>query len=365
MFKREGRSGNKNNPYKKPFGKKEFGTGGGSERKPFGKRDSEKPEDSEKRPFRRTDSDNKTNSGKRPFRRRDSENTGGSERRQFRRNEFEPARRERSSSGGRIRFKLYIEYEGTRYSGWQVQQNAKSVQGKILEAAEKVFGTRDIEIKGSGRTDSGVHALCQIAHLETATMLGPEIIRMKLNDELPADINILEVEKTSPNFHARHDAISRSYIYQISRRRSAFGKSLVWWIKDKLNVEKMINAAEHFKGMHDFASFADKDEAEKSTKVLLNNIEIAEEGDLIIIKITASHFLWKMVRRIVGALVEIGRGNLNANDIEQFLNKYSNEPAKYTAPPSGLYLAKVCYSEKELEEEITPFISINSYKVKR
>jgi len=285
----------------------------------------------------------------------------------FRKKEFDKkeSRPVRSSSAGRMRFKLYIEYEGTRYSGWQIQQNAKSVQGKILEAAEKVFNTRDIELKGSGRTDSGVHALCQVAHLETSTMLGPEIIRMKLNDELPADINILEVEKTSPQFHARHDAISRSYIYQISKRRSAFAKPFVWWIKDRLDVEKMKSAAERLTGMRDFASFSDKDDEEKSTKVLLKELTITEEGDLIVIKITASHFLWKMVRRIVGVLAEIGRGNLNANDIDRFLSKYTNEPAKFTAPPSGLFLAKVCYSEKELVDEFNPFISVNSFRSKK
>ena len=130
------------------------------------------------------------------------------------------------------RFKLYIEYEGTRYSGWQMQKNSKSVQGKLYEAAEKIFKGERMEIYGSGRTDAGVHALCQVAHLDVKTMIAPEIIRMKLNDELPADISVLEVEKTHPKFHARHDAIRRSYIYQISRRRTAFGKPFVWWIKD-------------------------------------------------------------------------------------------------------------------------------------
>ena len=109
-----------------------------------------------------------------------------------------------------MRFKLYIEYEGTRYSGWQVQKNVRTVQGKLLEAAEKIFKNQKVDIQGSGRTDAGVHALCQVAHLEVKSVLAPEIIRMKFNDELPPDINILEVEKTNPKFHARHVAISRS-----------------------------------------------------------------------------------------------------------------------------------------------------------
>ena len=135
------------------------------------------------------------------------------------------------------RFKLYIEYEGTRYSGWQRQQNAKTIQGALINAGTEIFKTSVIDLQGSGRTDSGVHALCQVAHLDVKTMLAPEIIKMKFNDLLPYDINILEVQKINSNFHARHDAVSRSYIYQVSRRRTAFGKNYVWWIKDNLNFD--------------------------------------------------------------------------------------------------------------------------------
>lgn len=260
------------------------------------------------------------------------------------------------------RFKLYIEYEGTRYSGWQMQKNSKSVQGKLYEAAEKIFKGEKIEIYGSGRTDAGVHALCQIAHLDVKTVLAPEIIRMKLNDELPADINILEVEKAHPKFHARYDAMSRSYLYQISRRRTSFGKPFVWWIKDNLNFDKMKKASKLFIGMHDFASFADKDDEEKSTKVLIEDIEMKEEGDLILIRIIGSHFLWKQVRRMVGVLVEIGRGNLTENDIKYFLEHKSPTPAKYTAPPSGLFLEKVIYPSDKLERDFSATIRINSKK---
>lgn len=267
--------------------------------------------------------------------------------------------------GKKARFKLYIEYEGTRYSGWQIQQNAKSVQGKIIEACEKLFGYQQVEFKGAGRTDSGVHALCQVAHLEVRTMLAPEILKMKLNDELPADINILEIEKADYKFHARHDAVSRSYIYQISKRRTAFGKSFVWWIKDKLNVEKMKNAAGLFVGMHDFASFSDKDDLEKSTKVLVQDVQLKEEGDLILVRIIGSHFLWKMVRRIIGVLVEVGRGNLDEKDIEKFLTTESKEPAKYTAPPSGLFLEIVYYTKEKTNEAVKSFISIDSFKGSR
>lgn len=248
------------------------------------------------------------------------------------------------------RFKLFIEYDGTRYSGWQAQSNAKTIQGKLIEATMKVFGESFIDLQGSGRTDSGVHAIEQVAHLDVQTMLASEIIKMKLNDELPSDINILRVEKSDLNFHARHSAQYRVYLYQISKRRTAFAKNYVWWIKDKLDFETMKIAAEKFIGMHDFISFADKDAEDKSTKVLIYKIEMQEDKDLILIRIIGSHFLWKMVRRIVGILVEIGRGKKSLSDIEFYLNNNSEEPKKFTAPPSGLFLEKVVY-EKYLDRE--------------
>jgi tRNA pseudouridine38-40 synthase len=258
------------------------------------------------------------------------------------------------------RFKLYIEYEGTRYSGWQMQKNSKSIQGKILEIAEKIFKGERIEIYGSGRTDAGVHAICQVAHLDVRTMLAPEIIRMKLNDDLPADISIIEVEKANPKFHARHDAESRSYVYQISRRRTAFGKPFVWWIKEELNFEKMNKAGKLFIGMHNFVSFADRDDTEKSTKVLIEDVVLKEAGDLILIRIIGSHFLWKQVRRMVGVLVEIGRGKMTDKDIKYFLEHESPTPAKYTAPPSGLFLESVIYEGENISKEFGSLIDINS-----
>ncbi|MDT3695114.1 MAG: tRNA pseudouridine(38-40) synthase TruA [Ignavibacterium sp.] len=257
------------------------------------------------------------------------------------------------------RYKLYIEYEGTRYSGWQKQENAKTIQGTIIKAAKEVFGDDFIDLQGSGRTDSGVHAICQVAHLDAKTILAPEIIRIKLNDLLPHDINILEVEKASKEFHARHDAKSRSYLYQISRRRTAFGKNFVWWIKDELDFKKMESAAKLFLGMNNFASFSDDEPEEKSTKVLIDDIQLKEDGDLILIRITGSHFIWKMVRRIAGVLAEVGRGRKSEKDILFYLNNRTNEPVKFTAPPSGLFLEMVTYSNEPIEKELAAFIKLS------
>ena len=246
------------------------------------------------------------------------------------------------------KFKIFLEYNGTNYSGWQKQKNAKSIQQTLIETVKKAFNKSKgenifIDLQGSGRTDKGVHAYEQVAHLECVSMLAPEILKMKMNDELPSDINILEIEKAQNNFHARHSAKSRQYVYRISKRRTAFEKKYVWWIKDKLNVDKMESASKLFEGMQDFKSFGDKSEEDKSTKVLVESISVTSTKDLIEIRIKASHFLWKMVRRIIGVLVEVGRGNINENDIIMFLYEYSDVPSRYTAPPSGLFLEKVYY----------------------
>jgi tRNA pseudouridine38-40 synthase len=174
-------------------------------------------------------------------------------------------------------------------------------------------------------------------------MLAPEILKQKMNDILSSDINILEIEKVYDKFHARHSAESRQYLYVISKRRTAFEKRYVWWIKDKLNVSRMQEAAEMFVGMHNFKSFAERTEEDKSTLVKVESVTVTDDDNKIYIRIKSSHFLWKMVRRLVGVLVEVGRGNFNRSDIEQLLKEHSEEPAKYTAPPSGLFLEKIYY----------------------
>ena len=256
------------------------------------------------------------------------------------------------------RFKLTIEYAGTRYSGWQIQKNAKTVQGEIDRAVRSVTGRRDFELYGSGRTDAGVHALAQVAHLDVSTNLPPDTLVRRLNDELPADINILFATVVPHRFHARHDAVGRRYLYQISTRRTAFAKALVWWVKEPLDAEKMRAAAGALQGMRDFRSFAERDDDEdappKSTVVLIDRVDIAEDGDLILVGIEGSHFLWKMVRRIVGVLVEVGRGGLEPGAISSFFSGPSALPARLTAPPSGLFLERVYYKGDARERTLRP-----------
>jgi tRNA pseudouridine38-40 synthase len=238
---------------------------------------------------------------------------------------------------------LTIEYAGTRYSGWQKQANARTVQGELERAIAEASRSREFEFQGSGRTDAGVHALMQVAHLEI-THTGPlDAFRRTINDALPPDIHVLAIAKAPHRFHARHAAVARSYLYQVARRRSAFAKPFVWWVKEPLDIARIAAAAARFSGMHDFQSFSDDDPEEKSTKVLVDEVSVGEDGDLVLIRVVGSHFLWKMVRRMVGVMVEVGRGGLDASDIERFLRAPADTPARLTAPASGLFLERVFY----------------------
>jgi tRNA pseudouridine38-40 synthase len=250
------------------------------------------------------------------------------------------------------RFKITLEYAGTRYSGWQKQKNARTVQGELERAIGAATRQQQFDCQGSGRTDAGVHALHQVAHLEIRSAPPPETLRRLVNDELPADINLLAVEPAAPRFHARHAAVARSYLYQIARRRSAFAKPYVWWVREALDLGRMRLAAADFAGRHDFRAFSDDDPDEKSTEVLIEGVEVGEAGDLLLVRVSGSHFLWKMVRRIVGVLVEVGRGGLDAVAVSELIAGSSNLPAKLTAPPSGLFLSRVYYKGDDREEPV-------------
>lgn len=264
------------------------------------------------------------------------------------------------------RLKLTIEYAGTRYSGWQIQKNARTVQGEVDRAVRAATGRHDFELYGSGRTDAGVHALAQVAHLDIATNLPPAALRRAINDELPADINVLSAVVVPHRFHARHSAVARRYVYQVARRRTAFAKPFVWWVKEPLDVATMQQAAVAFTGMQNFQSFtADDDEPEgpaKSTLVLVDHLTIEPHGDLLVIVIQGSHFLWKMVRRIVGVLVAIGRGQLAVDAAATLLAAKSEVPATLTAPASGLFLERVFYAGDPLATPVavpTPLMAFD------
>lgn len=254
-------------------------------------------------------------------------------------------------------YKLTIEYEGTRYSGWQSQGNTpKTIQGHLIRAARQVLG--EVDIGGAGRTDAGVHAVAQVAHLRARTSPPPDPLMRKLNDLLPHDIHIVSAEKTRDGFHARHDAISRTYLYQISRRRTAFAKPFVWWIKDALDIEAMRAAAASVAGRHHFGAFADRRlAASESRVVVVETIEVGQADDLILVRIGASHFLWKMVRKLVAALAEVGRGAMTPAQLAAMLDPET--PAfEPTAPPSGLFLEAIVYEGERFQRPLGAVVPV-------
>ena len=255
-------------------------------------------------------------------------------------------------------YKLTIEYEGTRYSGWQAQGNTqKTVQGHLIRAATSVCG--EVEVGGAGRTDAGVHASGQVAHLRTRLQTDPLVLSRKINDLLPHDIHILHASRVADSFHARHDAESRAYIYQISRRRSAFAKPFVWWIKDRLDARAMARAAALIPGRHDFSAFTDKRlAADESRIVVVEECTLAEAHDLILVRIRASHFLWKMVRKLIAFFVEVGRGE--ESDVSLLAHLEDGEPYQPTAPPSGLFLEAIVYPGETFERPLLPIVDVRS-----
>jgi tRNA pseudouridine38-40 synthase len=240
-------------------------------------------------------------------------------------------------------WKATLEYDGTRYRGWQTQKNTdRTVQGVLVRAVRDVLG-QDASVGGAGRTDAGVHALEQVAHVRARGSIDPDEILRRVNDALPHDVNLLSVEPAPRGFHARHDAVGRTYLYRISRRRTAFDKRYVWWVRDRLDSAAMSAAAALFRGRHDFASFSENAAGQESTIVVVESSEVLDRGKEIHFRIGASHFLWKMVRRLTGTLVEVGRGNLDEAAVTRLLRERSSAPAAWTAPPSGLFLEKVRY----------------------
>lgn len=251
-------------------------------------------------------------------------------------------------------WKITLEYDGTKYHGWQEQNNARTVLGELRQAAGELFG-EPCDMQGSGRTDAGVHAIAQVVHLRVETHRGWKAFEIQygLNDRLPSDIVVLDVEESSPGFHARHDAVSRSYVYQIAIRKTAFAKRHVWWVKEKLDQAPMIEAAKLLAGRHNFVNFIAKDPSKpgESTIVHVESAYLEMDDFMLVFHITASHYLWKMVRRIVGTLVKVG---LNEVTVAQFAELLEGKQMpelpvpEWTAPASGLFLERVLYPGDEM-----------------
>jgi tRNA pseudouridine38-40 synthase len=242
-------------------------------------------------------------------------------------------------------FKLIIEYDGTRYHGWQRQKDDRSIQGEIEKALQKMTANR-VTVIGSGRTDAGVHAEGQVASFECDTRLEPEALLNGLNSLLADDIIIKVCEHESASFHARYDAKSKIYHYKIINQSTpvAIGRQYLWFIRKSLNQDAMQAAISHIIGRHDFKSFEGTGSPRQHTTRQIYSAElIAQKDGLLVFHIEADGFLRYMARNIVGTLVDVGMQKLTPDEFKRILDSKDRSQASATAPAKGLTLIKVNY----------------------
>lgn len=244
---------------------------------------------------------------------------------------------------GTKNFKLVISYDGTNYHGWQVQDNGPSIQGKIEDSLGSIFNT-PVRLRYSSRTDTGVHALCQVASFRAETCIKEENIKRALNSMLPDDIVVTSVNVMPDDFDARKP-VKKTYKYCIKNcaTRDPFYLNRAWWIPYGLDLGLMYKASRSLVGTHDFQAFMSSGSDVKTTVRKIFDIDITISSDNIFINITADGFLKQMVRNIVGTLVDVARGHIPANKVKEILDSKDRKTAGVAAPACGLYLEKVYY----------------------
>ena len=251
--------------------------------------------------------------------------------------------------------KLLIEYDGTAYHGWQSQKSGGTIQDIIGDKISGIIGEK-VRLTGASRTDAGVHALGQVAVFGTASYLSPAVIMRALNAKLPLDIRIHAAEETGRDFHPRYDALRKSYFYLIStgKRPSAFLHKYIWHVRAELACDRMSEAAQALLGEHDFSSFRASGCGAKHPVRTVYSCEIkgldeidfmtaSFKGEFIKLRIEANAFLRHMVRNIVGALVEVGKGRMSPEDFRGILASRDRTKAGPTAPANGLFLERIIY----------------------
>ncbi|MFM9939295.1 MAG: tRNA pseudouridine(38-40) synthase TruA [Hyphomicrobiaceae bacterium] len=246
------------------------------------------------------------------------------------------------------RYSLTIEYDGTPFVGWQVQTEGRSVQGRLAEAIHK-FTAATVVVHGAGRTDAGVHATGQVAHVDLAKTWEWHRIRDALNFHLrPDPIVVTHVIQVADDFHARFSAIGRHYLYRILNRQAPPGleRNRVWWVTRPLDLEAMAEAARHLVGHHDFTTFRSTSCQAKSPVKTLDRLQVTRSGEEIRIEVSARSFLHHQVRSMVGSLKLVGEGRWQPSDLVAALAARDRTRCGAMAPSAGLYLTKVDYPDR-------------------
>lgn len=240
--------------------------------------------------------------------------------------------------------KIVVSYNGAKYCGWQKQKDSPGIQGELEYACKKAFNQKEVEVIGSGRTDSGVHALGQVANFKVETGIPVDRFPEILNNNLPKDIAVLSAEEVDEDFHSRYSAHRKTYRYYIypSRIRSPFYRETSYQVKYSLDVEKMKSEIKALEGEHDFCGFMSSGSSVKTTVREIYRAELFEEGDRLVIEVEGNGFLYNMVRIIVGTMVDIGRGRIT-EPLKDIIESKDRDRAGHTAPPQGLFLKTVEY----------------------
>ncbi len=242
-------------------------------------------------------------------------------------------------------YKIIVQYDGSRYKGWQkLKDNDLSIQEKIETVLTKMAG-EEIKVIGCGRTDAGTHAEKYVANFHTNSKMSPKLILNHLYEFLPEDIVVKSVEEVQERFHAQHNAKSKTYVYSITKGkfRNVFNRKYSYHTEEKLDLIQMRNAAGYLIGTHDFQSFTSLKEGSKSTIKTINSLDIIENGMVIEIVINSDDFLLHMARLIVGVLLEVGKGKIKATDVQEILNNKKFTNTVSIAQPKGLCLRDVQY----------------------
>lgn len=241
--------------------------------------------------------------------------------------------------------KMLIEYDGSKYKGWQkLTSEDLTIQGK-LENVLSIMADEEISVIGCGRTDAGVHALNYTANFHTNSNLTTEEMSDYLYKYLPEDIQVKSIKDCSERFHARYNALSKTYLYRINNndKRNIFSRKYEYNIVEILDINKMVEASEFLVGTHDFQSFTTLKSKKKSTVKTIYSINIIKNDNIIEIEVKGNSFLWNMVRIICGTLIEVGKGNLKPSDMEKILNQLKRQDAGPNAPAHALFLKEVEY----------------------
>lgn len=246
-----------------------------------------------------------------------------------------------------MRYKLTLEYDGGAFLGWQRVEHGATVQGALEDAVEKLTGIRS-EVIGAGRTDSGVHAIGQVAHVDIEKPFEPWKVMDALNALVrPHPVSVLNAEEAAPDFHARFDAVHRVYRYDISNRRAppAIARGFVWRVPNELDAGAMHEAAQRLVGNHDFTTFRDSNCQAKSPVKTLDRCDVTRDGETVHVWCEARSFLHRQVRSMVGTLVEAGLGKMSADDVADALAAADRKRCGPVAPADGLYLVRVDYAK--------------------